>query len=75
MNRSVLWIFGIISISFLFWWCSFAEAQASPHQAGAEDNISRQSSSTSKIVKVKNRQSVPVIKIDVNELQSPNETD
>ena len=68
MNRFVLWIFGIISISLLFWWCSFAEAQASPHQAGSHHQ-------TSKIVKVKNRQSVPVIKIDVNELQSPNETD
>jgi len=45
MDRFVLWLFGIISMSLLFWWCSFAEAQASPHQAGAEDTINRQSAS------------------------------
>ncbi len=48
MVRSLLCLFGIIFISFVFWFCNFSEAQASPIQAGAEDSINDKSPTNQK---------------------------
>ena len=43
MNRNFLWIFAIISVSFVFWFCGFSEAQTLPSQPDAQSNISSKS--------------------------------
>jgi transposase len=43
MNRNFLCTFGIISVSFVFWFCGFSEAQTLPSQPDAQSNISSKS--------------------------------
>jgi transposase len=43
MNRNFLWTFAIISVSFVFWFCGFSEAQTLPSQPDAQSNISSKS--------------------------------